>query len=188
MAEITRILAANIRRQFFFVITTAAFTRCLVKNFQLICYSQRVNATSQYNDSGSSTCSKWPNDRMVAVVKHCWLLVQGRRCCRERWLMTTTGQVFKKILACSVSRRVIVIAWFSCLCLKDQLGLCLSNCHTHTITGNCSASQRVLVNSLRVVSAKRGNPPLDIVNFPQATVTRCNFSCSLSGNIEKNPL
>ena len=29
--------------------------------------------TSQYNDSGSSRCSKWPNDRMVAVVKHCWL-------------------------------------------------------------------------------------------------------------------
>ena len=50
MAEITRILAANIRRQFFFVITTTARTRCLVQNFQLICYSQRVNATSQYND------------------------------------------------------------------------------------------------------------------------------------------
>ena len=45
MAEITRILAANIRRQFFFVIATAASTRCLVQNFQLICYSQRVNAT-----------------------------------------------------------------------------------------------------------------------------------------------
>ena len=79
MAKITRILAANIRRQFFFVITNTASTRCLVQNFQLICYSQRVNATSQYNDSGSSRCSKWPNDRMVAVVKHCRLLVQGRR-------------------------------------------------------------------------------------------------------------
>ena len=33
MAEITRILAANIRKQFFFVTTT---TRCLVENFQLI--------------------------------------------------------------------------------------------------------------------------------------------------------
>ena len=33
----------------------------MVQNFQLICYSQRVNATSQYNDSGSSRCSKWPN-------------------------------------------------------------------------------------------------------------------------------
>ena len=76
-----------------------------------ICYSQRVNATSQYNDSGSRRCSKWPNDRMVAVVKHCWLLVQGRRGCRERWLIpTSNGWVFKKILACSVSRRVIVIA------------------------------------------------------------------------------
>ena len=84
MSEITRILAANIRGQFFFVMSTAASTRCLVQNFQLICYSQRVNATSQYNDSGSSTCSKWPDGRMVAVVKHCWLLVQGRIGCRER--------------------------------------------------------------------------------------------------------
>ena len=44
MAEITRILAANICRQFFFVVTITASTRCLVDNFQLICYSQRVNA------------------------------------------------------------------------------------------------------------------------------------------------
>ena len=82
MAEATRILAANIRRQFLFVITTIASTRCLVENFQLICYSQRGNATSQYNDSGSSRCLKWPNDRMVAVVKNCWLLAQGKRGCR----------------------------------------------------------------------------------------------------------
>ena len=84
MPEITRILAANIRRQFFFVVTTTASYRRLVQNFQLICYSQRVNAMSQYNDSGSSRTSKWPNGRMVAVVKHCWLLVQGRGECRER--------------------------------------------------------------------------------------------------------
>ena len=44
MADITCILAANICRQLFFVITTAASTRWLVENFQLICYSQRVNA------------------------------------------------------------------------------------------------------------------------------------------------
>ena len=75
MAQITRILAANIRRQFFFVITTTAITRCLVQNFPLHCYSQQVNATSQHNNSGSSRCSKWPNDRMVAVMKHCWLLM-----------------------------------------------------------------------------------------------------------------
>ena len=75
MAEITRILAANIPGHFFFVMATAASTRCLVQNFQLISYSQPVNATSQYNDSGSSTCSKWLNDRMVAVVKYFWLLV-----------------------------------------------------------------------------------------------------------------
>ena len=110
MAEITRILATKIRRQFFFIITTTASTCCLVQNFQLICCSQRVNATSQYNDSGSSRSSKWPNDRMVPVRKHCWLLVQGRRGCRETRLKTTTGLVFKKILACSVSHRVIIIA------------------------------------------------------------------------------
>ena len=51
MAKITRILAANICRQFFYVITAAASARYLVENFQLICYSQRVNATSQYNDN-----------------------------------------------------------------------------------------------------------------------------------------
>ena len=45
MAEVTRILSANIRRQIFFVITTITSTRCLVQKFQLICYSQRVNAT-----------------------------------------------------------------------------------------------------------------------------------------------
>ena len=73
MAEITGILAVNICRQFFFFITTTASIRWFVQNFQLICYSQRVNATSQYNDSGSSRCSKWPNDRMVAVMKHCSL-------------------------------------------------------------------------------------------------------------------
>ena len=81
MAKITRILAANICRQFFFVITTAASTPCLVQNFELICYPQRLNLMSQYEDSGSLSCSKWPNDWMVAVAKHCWLLGRG---CRER--------------------------------------------------------------------------------------------------------
>ena len=84
MAEITRILAANIHGQLFFVITTTASTRCLAQNFQLICCSQRVNATSQDNDSGSSRRSKWPNDRMVAEVKRCGLIVQERIGCRER--------------------------------------------------------------------------------------------------------
>ena len=69
MAKITRILAANIPRQFFFVISTTASTRCLVQSFQLICYSQQVNATSQYNDIGSSRCSKWPKDRMCTRKK-----------------------------------------------------------------------------------------------------------------------
>ena len=48
MAEITRILTANIHKQLFFVITITASTRFLVENFQLSCYSQRVNATSQF--------------------------------------------------------------------------------------------------------------------------------------------
>ena len=31
---------------------------------------------------------------------------------------------------------------------------CLLNCHTHAMTGNCSASQQVLAYSLGVVSAR----------------------------------
>ena len=61
----------------------ADFLSWQVRNFQLICYSQRVTATSQYNDSGSARCSKWPNDWMVAMMKHCWLPVQGGRGCKE---------------------------------------------------------------------------------------------------------
>ena len=36
---------------------------------------------SQYDDSGSSSFSNWPNDWIgVAVLKHnCWLLVQRKR-------------------------------------------------------------------------------------------------------------
>ena len=41
MSEITRIFAANICGQFFFVIATTVSTHCLAENFQLICYSQR---------------------------------------------------------------------------------------------------------------------------------------------------
>ena len=75
MAEITRILTANIHRQFFGYHHNSEHS-LLGSNFQLICYSQRIYAMSQYNDSGSSRCSKWPNDRMVAMLKHSWLLVQ----------------------------------------------------------------------------------------------------------------
>ena len=77
MAEITCKFASNTCGQFFFVIVTTASTRCLVENFQLISCSQQVNATWQYVDSGSSIFLKWPNDWIVAVVKHCWILVQG---------------------------------------------------------------------------------------------------------------
>ena len=111
MAEITRILAVNICRQFFFVTTSTASTCCMVENFQLICYSQRVNATR--HNTTTVAVQDVQNGRtigsMVAVVKPCGLLVQGRRGCRERCLKTTTEQVFKKILACSVSLRVIAI-------------------------------------------------------------------------------
>ena len=68
--------------------------------------------------------------------------------------------VLMKILACLVSRGMIVIALFICLCLKDKLGICTTNCHIHTMTGNCSASLSVLPKSLRVASAMKGNPPL----------------------------
>ena len=61
-----------------------ASIHCLVENFQLICYSKQVNATSQYNDdSGSSRCLKLPHDRMVAVVKNYWLLVQRKKAAEE---------------------------------------------------------------------------------------------------------
>ena len=45
----------------------------------------------QWDDSGSSSFSKWPNDQTVAVVKHCWPPVQGRRGCMERLVQTTNG-------------------------------------------------------------------------------------------------
>ena len=91
------------------------------------------------------------------MVKHCWLLVLGRRDYRERGLKAVSGWVFEKLLACSVSRRIITL--ISCLCLKDQLGLCSLNFHTHAITGNCSANLPVLAYSLQVASVMRGNPP-----------------------------
>ena len=60
----------------------------------VICYSQRVNGTWPHVDSGSSSFSKWPNDQMVAVAKHCWHLVQeehaagedDKRLLLDRWL------------------------------------------------------------------------------------------------------
>ena len=39
-----------------------------------------------------------------------------------------------------LNREMILIALFCCLCLRDQLGLCSINRHTHMMTGNCSAS------------------------------------------------
>ena len=56
-----------------------------------------------------------------------------------------------------VSRRVIVILPL----FERPARPMFINCHNHTMKGNCSASQRVLANSLRVVSTKRGNPPLE---------------------------
>ena len=38
ITEITCKIAGNARRQFFFVITTTASIRCLVENFQPVCY------------------------------------------------------------------------------------------------------------------------------------------------------
>ena len=110
MAEIIRILAANIRRQFFFVITTTTSTCWLVQDFQLIWYSQRVNATSQYNDSGSS--------RLFIIAERSdgcsgeTLLSLSTRKMRMQRKMTKDyyWMGVQEILACSVSRKVIVIA------------------------------------------------------------------------------
>ena len=101
MAEITLILTANTGRQFFFVMITAAS----LKIFQLIFYLPQVNATWQDDDSVSSNFSKWSNDRIVAVAKRCWLRVQG---IKRKMTTNTTGQVFKKILACTESCKVIM--------------------------------------------------------------------------------
>ena len=96
-------------------------TRCLVENFQLICYSQQANARWQYVDSGGSSFS---NNQMVAVVKQCWLLVQGERGWKKRWLQTYNWIGAQENLSCSVSHEVVVIALISCLCLKDWSGVC----------------------------------------------------------------
>ena len=82
-----------------------------------------------YDDGDSSGFSKWPMDRNVAVVKHCWPVVQKRK----YWH------------AIKVSHEMIITALFACLCLKDKLGLCSIYCHIHAMTGNCSASLRVLI-------------------------------------------
>ena len=122
MAEIVRILAANIRRQFVFVIINTVSTHCLVQNFQLICCSQRVNATSQYNDSGSSRCSKWLNDRFVAVVEHCWLLVQGRRGCKKD--VGTNGSL---CLICKQGTEDVTHVLLNCLLFKENVDSVLLN-------------------------------------------------------------
>ena len=51
----------------------------------------------------------------------------------------------------------MVIIAFICLCLKDKVGQCSINYHIYAMTGNRSASLRVLANSL--VLAKTGNSP-----------------------------
>ena len=61
---------------------------------------------------------------------------------------------------CAKVCETILIALFTCLCLKEKLGLCSINCHIHAMTRSCSASLRVLANSLRVIYAIIGNPPL----------------------------
>ena len=85
MAKITCILAANICRQFFFVINTAASTRCLAANFQLICYSQPVNAASQYNDS---LVQDVQNDRTIGWLRGETLVVPCTRKKRLQRKMT----------------------------------------------------------------------------------------------------
>ena len=47
--------------------------------------------TSQCNNVAVRVFKMAEPDGIVAVVKHCWLLVQGRRGCRETSLNTTIG-------------------------------------------------------------------------------------------------
>ena len=84
MAEITRIVAANIPRQIFLCYYNYSEYSLLGSIFSTNLLFAASTCTSQYKESGSSRCSKWPNDWMVAAVKHYWLLVQGRRGCREK--------------------------------------------------------------------------------------------------------
>ena len=67
--------------------------------------------------------------------------------------------MLKKMLACSVICEMTVIALFTCLCLKDKLGL-LFNELSYPMTGNCSANMGVLASLLRMASAVTGNPSL----------------------------
>ena len=83
-------------------------------------------------------------------------------------------QVLKKVLTLSLSREMIVIALFTCICLKDKLGLCSMNCHIHAMTGNCSASLRVLAISLRVIYAMTGNL---LFGWRRSLQTLTSFEC-----------
>ena len=82
---------------------------------------------------------------MLAVIKHC----ARKKKLQRKMTKDCYGKVLEKILACSVIREMIVIALFTCHCLKDKLGLSSINCHIHAIIGT---------NSLRVVSAITRNP------------------------------
>ena len=107
MAEITRILPAYICRQFFFFITTTASTRCLDQKFQLICYSLRVNATRHITTTVvvqavqliAERLDSWSGETLLAP------------CTRKKRLQRkmTEDYYWTGVLACSVSRRVIVI-------------------------------------------------------------------------------
>ena len=76
----------------------------------------------------------------------------------------------KKILTCSVSRELIIIASLICLRLKHKFGLCSINCHIQWMNGNCSESLRVPADSLRVVSAMTEHQPLQAISEEQNSV------------------
>ena len=73
MAKIPRIRAANICRQFSFVINTAASTRCLVENFQLICY-ERLDACS--GDTLVAACTRKKSLQTKMTKGYYWIGVQ----------------------------------------------------------------------------------------------------------------
>ena len=57
---------------------------CLASSVGQFC--QAFNAIWSCFHNDTSRISKWPNGRLVAVVKHCSLFAQGRGGCKERRL------------------------------------------------------------------------------------------------------
>ena len=82
------------------------------------------------------------------MVKNCWPPSATKKRLQRNcyWISAEEN------IPCSVSRKMIVIALFTCLCFNDKLGLCSINYHTHKMTGNCSVRLRVLAYKIHLYS------------------------------------